>query len=172
MSELGTANLKDRTAPPVTVHSPFHRSATFAGGFVRSNKMELPDYEAAIAAEDKAWARLKKLADLMARDCMVLWQVGDGHGGSIAEHVLDAFHKRGAPPMVRGTASRVRIPTKVKKFVFERDAYRCVKCQSYKDLCVDHIYPYSLGGTNEPDNLQILCWPCNSKKGTKIEVAA
>lgn len=134
--------------------------------------MAFPDYEAIIEAEDRAHVRLKELAEKMAAECRMLWKYGDGHGGMIAIVVLDAFHKIGCEKKPVGVADRRRIPNRVKKLVFERDAYRCVKCQSYKDLCIDHIHPYSLGGSNEPDNLQILCWKCNSKKGTKVEVAA
>lgn len=32
---------------------------------------------------------------------------------------------------------------------------------------VDHIMPLVLGGTNWPDNLQLLCPRCNMKKGSK-----
>ena len=32
---------------------------------------------------------------------------------------------------------------------------------------VDHIYPLSRGGTNWPDNLQLLCPKCNCSKGAK-----
>lgn len=56
----------------------------------------------------------------------------------------------------------------LRKFVFERDAYRCVYCGDWHDLTVDHIYPEALGGTLDPDNLQTLCRPCNSKKGTRV----
>lgn len=34
---------------------------------------------------------------------------------------------------------------------------------------LDHIVPRSLGGSDEEDNLQLLCNECNVKKGNKIE---
>ena len=30
---------------------------------------------------------------------------------------------------------------------------------------VDHVIPVSRGGSNNPDNLQLMCTPCNSSKG-------
>jgi len=45
--------------------------------------------------------------------------------------------------------------------------YICSECQSEEDLTVDHIYPLSKGGTDEPSNLAFLCRRCNSKKGDK-----
>lgn len=41
----------------------------------------------------------------------------------------------------------------------------CADCNSVDDLQIDHITAISLGGTNELDNLQILCGNCNRKKG-------
>lgn len=32
---------------------------------------------------------------------------------------------------------------------------------------IDHIIPVSRGGTDDPSNLQLLCQPCNSSKGTR-----
>lgn len=50
--------------------------------------------------------------------------------------------------------------------VGRRDGFRCACCGSSDgDLAIDHIKPVSRGGGNDPDNLQLLCTSCNSKKG-------
>ncbi len=51
--------------------------------------------------------------------------------------------------------------------VFERNAYRCVCCDDYKALQVDHIVAVANGGTDDMENLQTLCRSCNASKGTK-----
>lgn len=56
--------------------------------------------------------------------------------------------------------------------VFARDHNRCVKCGSSKDLTIDHITPFSLGGNTSMNNLQTLCGDCNKeKRNTKIRYA-
>lgn len=48
----------------------------------------------------------------------------------------------------------------------------CITCRSYlKKYSVDHIIPLSKGGTNERNNLQILCPSCNSRKHDKDPVS-
>lgn len=44
----------------------------------------------------------------------------------------------------------------------------CSKCFSPEDISIDHIFPISMGGTNDLDNLQFMCKRCNSKKSNKI----
>ncbi|GAH84752.1 unnamed protein product, partial [marine sediment metagenome] len=45
----------------------------------------------------------------------------------------------------------------------------CLYCKNTDNLTIDHIKPYSKGGTDDEDNLQCLCRSCNSKKSAKEE---
>lgn len=49
--------------------------------------------------------------------------------------------------------------------VFERDGAKCKNCNRQDNLTIDHIMPTSKGGTNDLDNLQVLCERCNKRKG-------
>ena len=51
--------------------------------------------------------------------------------------------------------------------VLKRARFRCALCGVSADLRaleVDHIVPRSRGGTDNPDNLQALCYRCNAMK--------
>jgi 5-methylcytosine-specific restriction endonuclease McrA len=46
---------------------------------------------------------------------------------------------------------------------------------TYPDLMrgsVDHIIPSSLGGSNDPDNVQLAHLHCNIKKNNRVDVPA
>lgn len=63
------------------------------------------------------------------------------------------------------------IPLSVRVDVLVRDGYKCVYCgrsSQQIDLEIDHIIPYSKGGSNQIDNLQSLCFDCNRGKGARI----
>lgn len=68
------------------------------------------------------------------------------------------------------TAKPQRKPIKpsVRFQILKRDNYRCQMCGvTAKDgatLEIDHIIPVSKGGTNDADNLQVLCRDCNAGK--------
>lgn len=49
---------------------------------------------------------------------------------------------------------------------------RCAYCAGsiIDSYHIDHVMPLALGGTNWPDNLQLLCPPCNLAKGAKHPV--
>lgn len=63
---------------------------------------------------------------------------------------------------------RPPIPREVVDAVYRRDGGRCVYCGSTKDLQIDHIIPFSRGGSSELENLQLLCRKCNIEKSNKI----
>jgi hypothetical protein len=55
--------------------------------------------------------------------------------------------------------------------VSARDQGRCVQCGASEDLHFDHKIPWSRGGTNTVNNIQLLCGTCNRIKGAQWEGA-
>jgi diadenosine tetraphosphate (Ap4A) HIT family hydrolase len=65
------------------------------------------------------------------------------------------------------------IPGSVRYNTLKRAAFRCELCGISADeraLDVDHILPRRHGGTDDPENLQALCWKCNGDKGAGDDV--
>lgn len=63
---------------------------------------------------------------------------------------------------------RTKIPEHTRRLVMARDNYACVECDADEDLTLDHIFPWSLGGSDKADNLRVLCRSCNSSKGARV----
>lgn len=63
---------------------------------------------------------------------------------------------------------RKGISQRVRQIILERDGHKCFHCGSTERLTLDHIIPFSKGGTNAQANLQVLCQPCNGKKANKL----
>ncbi len=70
-----------------------------------------------------------------------------------------------APPAPR----RETISRDVRRAVWERDGGACVQCGDAFELQFDHIIPVALGGATTPENLQVLCGPCNRAKGAEVD---
>ena len=184
MSALGNAKPNGRIAPPANVRSPFLRSTALASGFVRSNKME----------EMTPW--IEERGDLSNYRTLPCVMCGDETTACIeyslihehaqvcykcADIVVNAFFMKHSGeyfswPNERHQDDRYRprkkISATVRTLVMERDKYRCVKCESHIELQLDHVFPHSKGGSDDPENLQTLCGVCNRLKKDKIEVAA
>jgi DNA-binding XRE family transcriptional regulator len=56
-------------------------------------------------------------------------------------------------------------PPEIRDLIYERDGAVCRTCGATTRLDIDHIIPVSGGGTDDLDNLQVLCRSCNSRKG-------
>lgn len=59
------------------------------------------------------------------------------------------------------------IPQDVKIAVTVRDQGKCRQCGSADDLHFDHVIPWSKGGANTVNNIQLLCGRCNRRKGAR-----
>jgi 5-methylcytosine-specific restriction enzyme A len=69
------------------------------------------------------------------------------------------------------TKKKVRrgIDKDIRAHILKRDNYTCQNC-GRTDCCsphIDHIKPVALGGTNDLENLQVLCANCNLTKGRR-----
>ena len=69
-------------------------------------------------------------------------------------------------PVIR-TGERDEIPWDVRSAVHRRDGMRCVNCAAmweFSQLTLDHITPWSAGGSDESFNLRTLCYWCNERR--------
>lgn len=116
----------------------------------------------------------KRRMAIAVKDAQHISRWGGGECDFLVEMLINACKEAGLyrQRTPREGYRKARVPHKVRKQVFERDAYRCKHCGTHKDLCIDHIYPEFLGGPSTYENLQVLCAPCNVKKGTSIPEGA
>lgn len=79
---------------------------------------------------------------------------------------LDPQQPRRRFPVYRTklTEQRGEIPRADRVFVYSRDNFRCVRCGKDDRLTLDHIIPWSAGGSDHVDNLRTLCWSCNEER--------
>lgn len=68
----------------------------------------------------------------------------------------------------RGSQARHALRDDVKLLVWSRDGGRCVACHSAHNLHFDHVSPVARGGSDESENIQLLCRTCNLAKSDRI----
>jgi hypothetical protein len=86
-----------------------------------------------------------------------LWRVENGR--------LWPIEDLGGAKLPNPKFARPWIPLAVKAAVFARDGAACVICGRIELLELDHIVPFSRGGSDTVENLRVLCKPCNSRRG-------
>lgn len=80
--------------------------------------------------------------------------------------VIRVFHRHTDVGFEKGNSRHI-LPS-VKTAVWQRDGGKCVQCGATDYLEFDHIIPFSKGGANTVQNLQLLCRRCNGAKSDKI----
>ena len=158
----------------------FARTEVVVGGrsVARLNRRELRRIEEGVATHGAA-----AVVDDLDR---TLWRTEDGYywddDGLDAEAVallawdrlrrqdarVERLRKIRASEEAVAGARRERIPEDVRLFVWTRDEGRCIRCGAEEDLQFDHVIPVARGGGNAPENIQVLCGPCNRAKSDQI----
>ena len=85
---------------------------------------------------------------------------------SITPYAIDVTRVSIYMSSLKGTGSSNKW-RKIREQIIRRDGC-CQMCGSDERLSVDHIVPRTLGGDDNPNNLQVLCSSCNSSKGGRF----
>lgn len=63
---------------------------------------------------------------------------------------------------------RKQFTPKERAALFEKAGGRCQNCtrkiMGFEDWDIDHVLPLACGGTNDEENLQVLCPSCHGRK--------
>jgi len=124
-------------------------------GWVPCNKSDegaIPDIEKVI----------EKFGHLDARLCLIF-----GHHCPVF-YVNEPFTETGEQRKIKRTISRNMFLR-----IVRRDNQTCQLCGKIlkdSEIKIDHIIPFSKGGSTEESNLRVLCEDCNRKKGNSVDV--
>jgi 5-methylcytosine-specific restriction endonuclease McrA len=91
-----------------------------------------------------------------------LWEAADGGWWFAIDSAYDLW-------WIDRQQYRRKIPRHVRELVLERDGHACRHCGGSEQLTMDHVVPWSLGGSDDPSNLQTLCMSCNRAKGATVD---
>lgn len=87
-----------------------------------------------------------------------------------SNHLIERNRHHGINRRAREKGAGGRLPKGVKNYLSIKQKQTCAICECYIEEGsgeVDHIVPLARGGTNEIENVQLLCQPCNRRKGAR-----
>jgi hypothetical protein len=182
--QQGMELLKQAEAAPVTaqlryrllVHGP-NEGGDLAGDWL--SNQEKNDLLESSTASPAAVGRLNDESNVWFYESEAYLADSDLHAEDVFALISEAANRRrlrlqkahALVAMNQGLderAKRQAIPNDVKMLVWRRDHGRCVECGSNEALEYDHIIPVAMGGSNTERNLQLLCEPCNRRKGASL----
>jgi len=139
-----------------------------------ANALSIPSCEAFVALfRIWSWADTYMVENIVAVPVESLDAIGKVKGIGLAMESLGMARRSEMgtmfphlPKSWKHSADRKPIPKAIRKEVLS--AGRCANCGSTERLTVDHKNPVSNRGSNNIENLQCLCFGCNSKKGKKL----
>lgn len=112
-------------------------------------------------AQVLAWLTELHMADLL----VVYWSPWNGGPDDVTIEVCEWRRFTGSP-------SRPPIPAGIRQAVIDRDGRTCGICSGRvsedEQIHIDHVFPWSLGGSDELDNLQVSHADCNMRKGARV----
>jgi hypothetical protein len=134
--------------------------------------------DAALGMLTRIWSHCAdKGRPLLSQRDMAVIMAGDKNGPRKLKALLDArlldrveggFAPFGELAQLmrerRGVINRLEI--------LERDGWRCAYCACHVDdsAHVDHVVPWSRGGSDHPENLVASCAACNTSKGARTPI--
>lgn len=119
-------------------------------------------------ADDKLAQKLAQVKGLLAhaKGDMNMAQLLDTLCDIAIEQLSPAAQKSPAPGLLRRetkTVSELK-----RRHLWQRAQGKCENCGSRHRLEADHIQPRALGGSNDIDNLRLLCRPCNQRAAVRV----
>lgn len=107
---------------------------------------------------------------LSGRSSLLIGNMNNQRTAWLVISVLNGI--REAPTLFDALPSqRPHLSDKLRREVYQRDGWKCVRCGSADRLTVDHRWPHSRGGNTSLENLETLCNTCNLAKNDSTAVA-
>lgn len=114
------------------------------------------------------------LSELQSRSFLIRYEVDGGRFIQVSNFVKhqDPHYREKAseippPPGASNSIVATNVTRAQRQRIFERDGFKCRKCNTMDQLSIDHIVAVANGGDSSDANLQVLCYSCNFEKRAK-----